>query len=231
MKFLMIICVCLLVSVPKVLAQESVCYGTTLKGYLVNGVELPSSGENFVSYSFIARLAGRTYVHSTVNNIIIEAYQELAIEQPSKIYKYAETGLEEGGQFKPHKSHRNGLSVDFMTPVIDDAGVSVHLPTHPFNRFGYDIEFDNANQFDDYRIDFEAIAAHLVALHQAAIKHGVDLGRITFDPKLQPELFKTHYADYLTKHLKFSTKPAWVRHDEHYHVDFAVPCQAYDKKP
>ena len=53
MKFLMIIFFCLLVNVPRVLAQESVCYGTTLKGYLINGVELPSSGENFVSYSLL----------------------------------------------------------------------------------------------------------------------------------------------------------------------------------
>lgn len=75
MKNLIISFICFFCSTFQVLAQESVCHGTTLKGYLVNGVELPRSGENFVSYSFIARIAGRTYVHSKVKNIIVDAYQ------------------------------------------------------------------------------------------------------------------------------------------------------------
>jgi penicillin-insensitive murein endopeptidase len=32
-----------------VLAEESTCYGTTSKGRLEKGVELPSSGDNFVA--------------------------------------------------------------------------------------------------------------------------------------------------------------------------------------
>ena len=126
-----------------VIAEESICYGTTSKGSLENGTELPSSGKNFVGYSDIARLAGRTYVHSQVKSIIISAYETLETEQPNKVFKYAETGFGEGGQFKPHKTHRNGLSVDFMTPVKDESGQSVHLPTHPLNKFGYNIEFDS----------------------------------------------------------------------------------------
>lgn len=103
------------------IAEESTCYGTTSKGRLENGIELPSSGKNFVGYSDIARLAGRTYVHTQVKNIIINAYKSLETEQPNKVFKYAETGFEDGGQFKPHKTHRNGLSVDFMTPVKDES--------------------------------------------------------------------------------------------------------------
>ncbi len=120
-------------------ASESVCYGTSTNGKLVGGVELPSEGKNYVSYSSVARMTGRTYVHSTVKNIIVNAYKNLENEQPAKVYKYAETGYKDGGQFKPHKTHRNGLSVDFMTPGIDSKGKSVHLSTHPFNKFGYKI--------------------------------------------------------------------------------------------
>ena len=125
-----------------VIADESVCYGTTSKGKLDRGVEVPRSGKNFITYSNIARLAGRTYVHSQVNSIIVKTYKSLEKEQPDKVFKYAETGFENGGKFKPHKTHRNGLSVDFMTPVTEESGKSVHLPTHPLNKFGYDIEFD-----------------------------------------------------------------------------------------
>jgi len=124
------------------MAKESTCYGTTSNGRLEHGAQLPAEGKNYVGYSTVARLAGRTYVHSMVKSIIVSAYSDLEKEQPSKVYKYAETGFKEGGQFKPHKTHRNGLSVDFMTPVIDKDGSSVHLPTNPLNKMGYDIEFN-----------------------------------------------------------------------------------------
>lgn len=206
-------------------AEPSICYGTTSNGRLEHGVQLPSSGENFVSYSKVAELAGRTYVHSTVREIMLDAYKSLHEQMPDKVFKYAETGFEEGGKFKPHKTHNNGLSVDFMVPVTDKEGMSVHLPTHLFNKFGYNIEFDKSGKYEEYQIDFEALSAHIVALHKAAKKHGVDLWRVIFDPKLQPYLFKSRYGQYLKKHVRFSKKRSWVRHDEHYHVDFAVPCE------
>lgn len=206
-------------------ADTSTCYGTTSKGKLENGVKLPSSGKNYVGYSTIARLVGRTYVHSQVRTIIVKAYQSLETDQPDKVFKYAETGFEEGGKFKPHKTHRNGLSVDFMTPVVDESGKSVHLPTHPLNKFGYDIEFDAKDKYEEYTIDYGALAAHIVALHKEATAQGVDLWRVIFDPKLQPKLFETKYANYLKKHIQFSKKRSWVRHDEHYHVDFDIPCE------
>jgi len=206
-------------------ASDSICHGTTSNGSLENGVQLPSEGNNFESYSNVARLAGRTYVHSSVYNIVVAAYSDLEREQPNKVYKYAETGFKDGGQFSPHKTHRNGLSVDFMVPVVNSIGESVHLPTNPFNKFGYNIEFDNSGHYEDFKIDYEAMAAHIVALHREAKKLGYDIWRVIFAPELQPNLFKTKYGVYLKENIQFSTKRSWVRHDEHYHVDFIVPCQ------
>ena len=123
--------------------KESVCYGSTSNGRLAFGVKLPSKGNNFESYSTLAEMMGRTFVHSEVRQIIIESYKKLEAEYPKKIYKYAETGFKKGGVFKPHKTHQNGLSVDFMTPMKNKKGKSVHLPTHPFNKFGYNIELGN----------------------------------------------------------------------------------------
>lgn len=207
------------------LAETSTCFGTTSKGKLVNGVQMPEGGDNFTGYSSIARMAGRTYVHSAVKQIIVNAYARLEIERPGKVYKYAETGFKEGGEFKPHKTHRNGLSVDFMTPVIDAEGDSVHLPTHPLNKFGYDIEFDEQGKYDDMSIDYESLAAHIYMLHKESKRSGFDLWRVIFDPKLQPNLFKTKYGVYLKRNIRFSKKRSWVRHDEHYHVDFSIPCE------
>jgi penicillin-insensitive murein endopeptidase len=208
-----------------VLAAESTCHGTTANGRLENGVQLPRSGPNFVTYSDVARTAGRTYVHSEVREIILAAYKSLEQDQPSKLYKYAETGFENGGQFKPHKTHRNGLSVDFMTPVTNKKGESVHLPTYPWNRFGYDIEFDDKGRYEDLVIDYQALAAHLVALDKAAKARGHSLWRVIFDPQLQQGLFGTPYGPYIKDNIALSPKPSWVRHDEHYHVDFIVPCK------
>jgi penicillin-insensitive murein DD-endopeptidase len=206
-------------------SNTSICYGTTSKGHLENGVQLRESGSNFESYSRIAGILGRTYVHSVVKDIILEAYQKLSIELPGKVYKYAETGFKQGGKFKPHKTHQNGLSVDFITPVIDAHGQSVQLPTNLLNKYGYDIEFDKKGRYDGLTIDYQAMAAHIVQLHQAAKARGHDLWRVIFDPALQAGLFKTQYAAYLKDNIKFSKKRSWVRHDEHYHVDFIVPCK------
>lgn len=203
----------------------STCYGTTKNGRLESGAQLPGQGKNFEAYSSIAGLAGRTYVHSSVKTIILNAYASLEIELSDKVFKYAETGFEEGGRFKPHKTHQNGLSVDFMTPVVNASGVSVHLPTNVFNKFGYNIEFDAKGRYENLSIDYEAMAAHIAVLHKEAKSLGFDLWRVIFDPKLQAGLFKTQYAGYLQKHIQFSKKRSWVRHDEHYHVDFEVPCK------
>lgn len=151
-------------------AVESTCYGTTANGRLDNGVKLLSYGRNFLSYSIIAEAAGRTYVHSKVRDVIIDAYAQLEKDTPSKVYKYAETGFKNGGLFNTHKTHRNGLSVDFITPVTNPKGESAHLPTVSKNRFGYDIEFDKNDQYKIYSIDYEALAAHIVALDKQAKK-------------------------------------------------------------
>lgn len=206
-------------------AVESTCYGITKKGRLLNGVQLPAKGKNFVTYGLIPVKAGRTYVHSKVKKVVVDAYALLLKEQPGKVFKYAETGFKQGGRFKPHKTHQNGLSIDFMVPVLDKQGKSVHLPTNPLNRYGYNIEFDNNGKYKDYKLDFEALAAHIVVLHKAARKNGIDLWRVIFDPKLQLYLYRTRYAEYIKRNIKIPKKRSWVRHDEHYHVDFLVKCK------
>lgn len=122
-------------------------------------------------------------------------------ELPDKVFKYAETGFEQGGQFKPHKTHRNGLSVDFMVPVVDEKGLSVHLPTLPLNRFGYDIEFNAQGEFGELTIDYEAMGVHLVSLHKETKRRGYDIWRVIFDPQLQPYLFKIKHGEYLRQNI------------------------------
>ena len=205
--------------------DASTCYGTTSNGSLKNGWRLPSSGSNFSAYSHIGRMLGRTYVHSTVHGVIVEAYAEAEKSMPDTTFVYGETGKEAGGEFDPHKTHRNGLSADFMVPVLNEDGDSVALPTSVWNKWGYDFEFDNDGQLDDLRIDFDALAEHIYQLHRAAKSEGVDIWRVILAPELQPHLRGSNRWSYLEKHIEFSKKRSWVRHDEHYHVDFDLPCE------
>jgi len=112
-------------------AAESRCHGTVSHGSIENSVKLPGSGPNFRAYSDVAALAGRTYVHSTVAQIVANAYSALAVERPETIYVYGETGLSSGGRFRPHRSHQNGTSVDFFVPVRNAERKSVPLPYLP----------------------------------------------------------------------------------------------------
>jgi penicillin-insensitive murein DD-endopeptidase len=206
------------------LSEESACYGTPAKGRLEHGAQLPSSGKNFSSYSSVGSLAGRTYVHSKVLSVILAAFKAIEASAPDKVFVYGETGWESGGRIRPHKTHQNGLSVDFMVPVLKD-GKSVPLPTSALNKFGYSIEFDDSGHFEDYVIDFAAMAKHLAELHRAASAQGVKISRVIFEIPLQKHLFETAEGAQLKNQLTFSTKQAWVKHDEHYHVDFNVPCK------
>lgn len=206
------------------LAADSICYGTVAKGALRGGVALPTVGVNFQSYSRLAISLGRTHVHSRVAKVVTEAYAAAATSMPEVTFVYGETGWPEGGRFQPHKTHQNGLSVDFFVPVRDADGRSVPIPTSPFTRFGYDLEFDRQAQSDGYRIDFEATAEHLYQLDRAARKHGAPIALVIFDLQYLPRLFATRRGPSLRR-LPFLRRQPWVRHDEHYHVDFAVPCR------
>jgi penicillin-insensitive murein endopeptidase len=206
---------------------ESTCFGTVAKGRLEGAVALPSSGPNFSSYSSLGELLGRTYVHSVVRDVVATANKALESAAPGTVYVFAESGWKDGGRIGPHRTHQNGLSVDFMVPVVDKHGKSVPLPTGPLNKFGYDIEFDRNATFDGLTIDFAAIAEHLYQLHLAARAKGIDLALVIFDEPYLPRLFATEHGPYLKQHLKFLQGTPWVRHDEHYHVDFAVSCRPF----
>ncbi len=164
-------------------------------------------------------------MHSTVHTVIVEAYAEARNTTPDTVFVYGETGKKSGGDFDPHKTHRNGLSVDFMVPVINEHGESVALPTSVLNKWGYDLEFDDEGNLDDLTIDFDALAEHIFQLHRAAKNNGVDVWRVILAPELQPHLRNSNRWPYLEKNIEFSTKRSWVRHDEHYHVDFDFPCE------
>ena len=152
----------------------------------------------------------------------VAAYETLAATRPETVYVYGETGWPRGGRFRPHRTHRSGVSVDYMTPVTNREGRSVPLPTWPWLRFGYDMAFDpdGCTSGGSLCIDYPALAAHLRALHAVGHELGVRIGRVIFAPDLQAGLFAA--ASDLRDLMAFSRNPSWVRHDDHIHVDFVL---------
>lgn len=205
-------------------AQASTCRGDVVRGYLQGGARIPYAGENYRAYSFLGFLAGRTFMHSAVRDAVRDAYADLAKSHPDLRYVYAESGWPWGGPFPPHKTHANGTAVDFMVPVRTSAGAVSEVPTHILNQFGYGLDFDRQGRSGDYQIDFEAMALHLAALEKAAKARGIRVQAVIFDGPLQPKLFAAPSGADLQSHMRFVGQ-AWIRHDEHYHVNFAVPCR------
>lgn len=201
----------------------SICHGTVSKGSVEDSVQLPTEGANFSAYSALGAAMGRNYVHSEVSAIMLDAYAKLERAAPAVPYVYGETGFAHGGRIRPHHTHNNGLSVDFFVPVRDRSGQPARLPTPATQRFGYGIEFDKDARYGEFSIDFAAMAEHLYQLDQAARARGHGLALVIFDTAYLPRLFDTPRGPAL-KQLNFMKGKPWVRHDEHYHVDFAVPC-------
>lgn len=196
--------------------------GTPENGRLENGKRLPSRGRNFRVYSDLGALLGRNAVHGAVRLAVIESYAALAKSRPDSRFVYGESGWPGGGPFPPHKTHQNGMAVDFFVPVLDASDRPRFLPASPFNKFGYDIEFDAEGRWGDYRIDFHALADHLIALGAAARANGLRVELVIFENKLRDRLFTTEPGRRLSASMRFSRAKPWVRHDEHYHVVFAA---------
>jgi penicillin-insensitive murein endopeptidase len=73
------------------------------------------------------------------------------------------------------------------------------------------------------------MASQILALKQETDRAGIGMWRVIFDPQLQPYLFKTKSGSLLKQNnISFSKRRSWVRHDEHYHVDFIVACESME---
>ncbi len=196
--------------------------GTVAGGRLRHGKRLPTRGRNFIAHSYLGALLGRNAVHDRVRDTVLEAYRMLATTHPTVHFVYGETGWPRGGPFWPHRTHRNGLSADFMTPVVNAAGRSIPLPASLLTLWGYGIDFDREGRADYLTVDFEATAAHLVALREAGRRHGVGIATVIFAPGLAARLAGTPSGRALGGSVPFFAGRPWVRHDDHYHVDFRL---------
>ena len=206
-------------------SAASTCYGTTANGALRDGCRLPIGAPNVAAYTTLGVTLGRMWVHCDVAAVVEQSYAALAESHPDRHFTLGESwqtpwrrvqapqdppqrpvGRLHGAGGRPAPVSRSRCRPACAT---SSATPSSSTPRGRHSRL---------------TLDFEAIAAHLSALRVAAQEAGVGISRVIFDPALRARLEGTQAWPSI-RDLPFSTRQAWVRHDEHYHVDFEIPCR------
>ncbi len=207
--------------------EPSKSIGTVSNGSLKHGRIVPFSGDNFSYFDELSYASKRAFVHENVLNTMLETYKVLDSVCPTRNFGIMECSNEHGGPIKPHRTHQNGLSVDFMTPLLKNGE-----PTDDLSDLGaqhYLMEFDATGKYigdKNYTVDFNTIALHLLTLADAAKKNGLKIDKVIWKIELKDELFATANGKKLqAKGIYFATKLSPLinsLHDDHYHVDFKL---------
>jgi penicillin-insensitive murein endopeptidase len=201
-------------------AQTSVSHGTPSGGHLEHGKAIPPWGAGYRTYSYLGSALGRQYVNGDVRDTLLEAFRVCAARREGRTFVLGETGWPGGGPFWPHRTHRNGMSVDVFVPLADAAGRPAMPGTWPWNLWGYALELDARGRLGNHRIDFEALADLLLELQRQAARRRLRIARVILAPEYLPRLLEAG-PDLAPLSGVFLRTPAWVRHDDHVHVDFA----------
>jgi penicillin-insensitive murein DD-endopeptidase len=201
--------------------------GTVSQGSLVHGKLIPFEGENFRYYDTISFLDGRAFVNDRVRRTVLESYQDMALTYPARACTIMECSKPQGGKIWPHRTHQNGLSIDFMVPMTLDGEPFYALDSMGFQH--YLLEFNDDGSvpgYGDARIDFDLMAVHLLALQQRAAQNGLKISKVLFKKELLDELLASpHGAALAASHIYFARdlQPLINQlHDNHYHVDFEL---------
>ncbi|HLP56254.1 MAG TPA: penicillin-insensitive murein endopeptidase [Fluviicola sp.] len=206
---------------------KSTSKGTVSNGSLEHGQIFPFSGNNYHYFDTSSYLASRCFVHSNVKACVLETYKKLEKTAPGRLFGIMECSNEHGGKIAPHRTHQNGLSVDFMTPLIKDGKPYTDLDFVGAQH--YLMNFDANGRYEDdpaVSIDFELMAQHLLTLIETAKNNGLSIEKIIWKTELRDELFATESGKklqqsgvYITTNL---TPLINALHDDHYHVDFKL---------
>lgn len=201
--------------------RESISVGGVADGRIEGARTIPPWGEGYTTYSILGAALGRQYVDGRVGEALTGAFAVRARAEPGREFVVGETGWPRGGRFRPHRTHRNGRSVDLFMPLLSDGRSFPSLSIWPWNKFGYSLEFDEQGRLGDTSIDFEALAALLLELERQAAGRELRIEKIIITPEYVPLLLQTKSGRHLGSLAEVITrKPVWVRHDEHIHIDF-----------
>jgi len=227
--FTIILLSIVITSIPQIIYKnkgESESIGKVSNGKIINAYKLPRKGNNFKYYSFFSYyVIGRCYIHSGIHKTILDSYSILEKENPNYSYRIMDCSKRKGGRPFPHRTHQNGTSVDFMTPLVKNGKQTTFFDK--ISVFRYLMKFDSKGKSrinKKVEIDFESVAQHILILDKAARNHGFKIRKVILETNLKDELFATKYGAKLKNSniyfVKSLPKVIDELHDDHYHIDF-----------
>ncbi|TNE26702.1 MAG: hypothetical protein EP346_13700 [Bacteroidetes bacterium] len=205
--------------------EESISNGSVGNGSLTNGKLFPFTGANYQYFDTLSYINGRAFLHNRILATVLETYDSLAVRQPDRQFRMMECSNEHGGELYPHRTHQNGLSVDFMMPLIKNGEPYYELDD--LGKEHYFLHFNNNGEYaedTEIAIDFNLVALHLLLLDQQAKTHGFRITKVIINTHLKDELFSTPFGQQLQSSniyvVQRLSRLINALHDDHYHVDF-----------
>ena len=205
--------------------KPSQTIGSVSKGKLAHGKLAPFYGKNFTYFDSRSYLNHRAFTSDQVLSSILESYQEMETIADKRHFYLMELSNKQGGKIYPHRTHQNGLSVDFMMPMLKN-----NLPYTGLDTLGIDHYWLKSNNEGEYsedesvKVDFELIAKHILNLEKNARKNGLKISKVIIKIEYKDELFSSAAGQelkssgiYVVQNL---SKIINDIHDDHYHIDF-----------
>lgn len=205
----------------------SISNGTVSNGSLKNGKLFPFKGPNFIYFDSTSYLNKHAFVNEKVHQTVLATYRQFETILPHFEFGLMECSNEHGGKIWPHRTHQNGLSVDFMSPLLKNGVSSMDFNTIGFPHYLMDFDENGVYTEDScYTIDFNRIAQHLLELDKQAKKNGLKIEKVILKIALKDNLFATEYGKQLkASGIYFTSNLSDLidsLHDDHYHVDFSI---------
>ena len=159
--------------------QPSTSIGTVSTGALSNGKLFPFYGPNFEYFDTLSYFNHRAFVNGKLKKTMLQAYHVLDSQIPSRKFVVMECSNKKGGTMHPHRTHQNGLSIDFMMPLIK--GDSAYYELDTLGAAHYWLRFDRNGRYANdtlISIDLNLVARHLLILDDQARKNGLKISMV-----------------------------------------------------
>jgi len=207
---------------------SSISRGNPGFGTLENAYQVEHKTNNSKYYSPLSYyLMGNAYVNSKLYQTLLDAYKECEQTCPRIDFRIMECSDKKGGKLLMHRTHKNGLSVDFMVPKIEN-GKQIKRYDN-LGLFHSLLDFDSSGRFKlnkRVEIDFETISRHIIALDNAAKANGLIVSKVILKQNLKDDLYETEFGKEIRRRsiyfVRNLSKDVDMAHDDHYHIDFEV---------
>lgn len=206
---------------------QSISVGSVSDGSIKNSKLIPFSGDNYQYFDRWSYLNGRAFLNGDVLKAVLQTYDVLQQQLPKRWFNIMECSHKDGGKLFPHRTHQNGLSVDFMMPLIKGGKAYYELDNKGIKH--YLLDFDNSGRYSKdhtVSIDFNLVAKHILELNSQANKEGLKIVKVIIKIELKDELFNSKYGKILKNSgiyiVKGLTPKINELHDDHYHIDFGL---------